>query len=343
MSAFVLSDFDYSLPEMLIASSPMPDRSASRLLVCQHGHVKDASFRNLVDYLNPGDLLVFNNTKVIPARLYGRKETGGQCECLVERLVAQNEALVHIKSSKSPKPGTALYFAQDQLKATMLERAGELFHLRFECDDLLSALDALGEIPLPHYMGRRPDDADLDRYQTVYAKTPGAVAAPTAGLHFDQGILDQLADKGVEMAELTLHVGAGTFQPVRAERLSEHKMHSERFVITEELCEKIKATKRQGKRVVAVGTTVVRTLETAAAQGVLHPQSGESELFITPGYTFKVVDLLLTNFHLPKSTLLMLVTAFGGYEHIMSAYQHAIEAGYRFYSYGDAMLIHPES
>jgi S-adenosylmethionine:tRNA ribosyltransferase-isomerase len=338
---YQLSDFDYHLPAELIAKEPMPERMGSRLLVCQAGKsLVDEPFTSLPHYLNKGDLLVFNNTRVIPARLHGQKNTGGAIECLVERLVGEHEALVHLKSSKSPKAGSELLFVDGQLQAEVLGREGALFHLRFAGEQsLLSLLEQYGEIPLPPYIERPPEESDQERYQTVYAKHPGAVAAPTAGLHFDKALIKQLHAMGVQTAEVTLHVGAGTFQPVRVQNLSEHVMHSERAEVSAQLCELIASIKAAGGRVVAVGTTVVRSLESAAVSGELQPICGETNLFITPGYQFQVVDALVTNFHLPGSTLLMLIAAFGGYTEMMAAYAHAIKQQYRFFSYGDAMLI----
>ena len=342
---YQVSDFDYDLPQTLIATQPTPCRTSSRLLRCESGECTDHSFSDLPDFLLPGDLLVCNNTRVIPARLFGQKETGGAVECLVERIIDEDSAWVHLRSSKSPKVGTMVRFAEGKLEATVVERDDALFHLRFHTlpeESLLASLTQYGEIPLPPYMQRKPVESDAERYQTVFASSPGAVAAPTAGLHFDDALLDKLRKQGVESAQLTLHVGAGTFQPVREDDLSKHVMHSERVVVPAEVCKQIAQTKARGGRVVAVGTTVVRSLETAAAGGQLGPFEGDSRLFITPGFDFKVVDLLITNFHLPKSTLLMLISAFGGHDAMLSAYQHAIRSEYRFFSYGDAMLISPE-
>jgi S-adenosylmethionine:tRNA ribosyltransferase-isomerase len=342
---YQLSDFDYHLPPELIAKEPTVARTGSRLLVCQAGEaLVDEQFSCIEQYLNSGDLLIFNNTRVIPARLHGQKATGGAIECLVERLLGEHEALVHLKSSKSPKAGSELSFAGGELQAVVMGRDGALFHLRFAGEQsLLSLLEQHGEIPLPPYMERPPEATDQVRYQTVYAKHPGAVAAPTAGLHFDEALIARLQAKGVQTAEVTLHVGAGTFQPVRVEDLAEHVMHSEWAQVSAEVCARIAATKAAGGRVVAVGTTVMRSLESAAASGELQPLCDETNLFITPGYRFNVVDVLLTNFHLPGSTLLMLIAAFGGYEEMMAAYAHAIAARYRFFSYGDAMLIEKNS
>lgn len=337
-----LSDFDYDLPQALIAKTPCEERRGSRLLVCQNGKaIADDRFAHLTQYLRAGDLLIFNNTRVIPARLHGQKETGGVVECLIERVIDEHEAWVHLKSSKSPKPGAQLFFANRLVQAEVVGRDDALFRLRFAGEvPLLQLLETYGEVPLPPYMERPPEESDKERYQTVYAKYPGAVAAPTAGLHFDEAMLVELQGMGVQLAEITLHVGAGTFQPVRTENLDEHVMHSEYIEVDAEICHLIAETKAAGGRVVAVGTTVVRSLESAAAvAGVLQPFSGETRLFITPGYSFRVVDVLVTNFHLPGSTLLMLICAFGGYEAMMAAYRHAVASHYRFFSYGDAMLI----
>lgn len=338
---YQVSDFDYSLPDSLIAKAPTPERTGSRLLVCQQGKAPtDEVFSRLGQYLRAGDLLIFNNTRVIPARLYGKKETGGALECLVERVIGSHEALVHLKSSKSPRAGTSVSFSDGRLKAEVLGREGALFHLRFAGESsVLDLLERYGEVPLPPYMERPPEQEDKERYQTVYAKHPGAVAAPTAGLHFDKAMIEGLKAAGVKTSEITLHVGAGTFQPVKVEKLKDHVMHSETVDVDESICQLIAETKRAGGRVVAVGTTVVRSLESAASSGKLQAFQGETKLFITPGYQFKVIDALLTNFHLPQSTLLMLVSAMGGYEAMMAAYKHAVENEYRFFSYGDAMFI----
>ena len=338
---YQVSDFDYSLPDSLIAKAPTAERTGSRLLVCQQEQApRDDRFSNLGQYLRAGDLLIFNNTRVIPARLYGKKETGGALECLIERVTGSHEALVHLKSSKSPRAGTSVSFSNGQLKADVLGREGALFHLRFTGESsLLDLLECYGEVPLPPYMERSPEQEDKERYQTVYAKHPGAVAAPTAGLHFDEAMIKTLKAAGIKTAEITLHVGAGTFQPVKVNQLKDHVMHSETVDVDESICQLIEETKLAGGRIVAVGTTVVRSLESAAASGQLRPFQGETKLFITPGYAFKVIDALLTNFHLPQSTLLMLVSALGGYEPMMAAYKHAVQSNYRFFSYGDAMFI----
>lgn len=339
-----LSDFDFDLPTELIAQAPLSQRSDSRLLVVPRtgtpdGSLVDRQFRDLPSLLNAGDLLVFNDTRVIHARLYGQKASGGQVEVLIERSIGTHEALAQVRASKAPKPGTILRLA-DAFEVEVIGREGEFFHLRFPADqDLFALLERYGKLPLPPYMTRAAEDADETRYQTVYAKDPGSVAAPTAGLHFDQALLDTLQAQGVKLAYLTLHVGAGTFQPVRVENLSEHKMHRERYTLPQDTVDAIKATKAAGGRVICVGTTSMRTLESAARGGELRAGSGETEIFITPGFDFQVADALVTNFHLPKSTLLMLVSAFAGMDTIRQAYAHAIAQHYRFFSYGDAMFL----
>lgn len=336
-----VADFDYELPTELIAHYPLPERSASRLLCVDRatGALTDRVFTDLVELLRPGDLLVFNNTKVIPARIFGRKATGGKLEVLVERLVDRRRLLVHVRASKSPKVGSHVELAGRQ--AEVIARHDDLFELSFAGDeDVLTWLERVGEMPLPPYIDRAPEQSDTLRYQTVYAKYPGAVAAPTAGLHFDEALLGKLADMGVQQCYLTLHVGAGTFQPVRVEALADHKMHHEYIKVPAEICERVQATKATGGRVIAVGTTSVRALEAAANQpGGLQPFCGDTDIFITPGYEFRVIDAMITNFHLPKSTLMMLVSAFAGHELIMAAYRHAVDAKFRFYSYGDAMFL----
>lgn len=337
------SDFHFDLPEELIAQYPAQQRDASRLLLVD-GHTglcRDSQFSGLLNELREGDLLVMNNTRVIPARLFGQKETGGKIEVLIERLLDQNQVLAHIRASKSPKPGTRLNFENDY-HAEVIERQGELFKLRFEVDNIESLLNDIGHMPLPPYIQRDDTNVDQSRYQTVYAQHAGAVAAPTAGLHFTEDMLQQVRNMGVDIAYVTLHVGAGTFQPVRVENIDEHKMHAEWIRVDDDVCCKVNNTRAQGGRVVAVGTTSVRSLETAAnhSQGnELQPYEGDTDIFITPGYEFKIVDALLTNFHLPESTLLMLVSAFAGYENMMKAYQHAVKERYRFFSYGDAMFL----
>jgi S-adenosylmethionine:tRNA ribosyltransferase-isomerase len=335
------SDFDYELPEELIASEPLAERSASRMLELDGptGSVRDRRFSELAECLTADDLLVLNDTRVIPARLYGRKASGGAVELLVERIQSQDEALAHISVSRAPRPGTVLYLEGD-VTAEVLDRDGELFRLRFETEDgVLALLERVGHMPLPPYIGRADDRADRERYQTVFAKEAGAVAAPTAGLHFDEALFTRLEATGVGVARITLHVGAGTFQPVRVDDPLEHRMHSERLRVTEDVCRRVADTRARGGRVVAVGTTVVRALETAASEGRLQPYEGETAIFIYPGYRFRVVDALITNFHLPGSTLIMLVSAFAGREQVLAAYRHAVAQRYRFYSYGDAMFI----
>ncbi|MDR3412694.1 MAG: tRNA preQ1(34) S-adenosylmethionine ribosyltransferase-isomerase QueA [Formivibrio sp.] len=334
-----VSDFDYVLPEQLIAQFPLEVRGASRLLHVAGNDLDDTLFCELPRFLCAGDLLVFNDTRVIKARLFGKKESGGQIEALIERVLDTHCALAHVRASKAPKPGTKLIFA-DKWPAEMVERRGDLFLLRFAgADNVLDILDAAGQLPLPPYITHTPDDEDAQRYQTVYARDPGAVAAPTAGLHFTDAMLDKVRAMGVNTAFVTLHVGAGTFQPVRVESIAEHTMHHERYTIPVSTETLIRATREAGGRVVAVGTTSLRALEAASQNGLLADLEGDTDIFITPGYEFKVVDRLITNFHLPKSTLLMLVAAFAGYDTIMAAYRHAIAQEYRFFSYGDAMLL----
>ncbi len=336
-----LSDFDFHLPPELIAQTPPAVRSASRLLHLdgKSGAMQDLKFQDLPRLVRPGDLLVFNDTRVIKARLRGRKRSGGQVEVLVERVLGEHEALAQVRASKPPRQGNELVLA-GEIPVTVLGRQGAFFRLRFPSDtDLFTLLERHGEVPLPPYIQHAPDAEDERRYQTVYARTPGAVAAPTAGLHFDEATLERLRQAGAETAFLTLHVGAGTFQPVRHEDLSRHVMHDEWYFISEETVAAVERARARGSRVLAVGTTTLRALEAAAAQGSLRSGADETNLFILPGYRFRVVDRLLTNFHLPRSTLLMLVSAFGGIEPIRRAYAHAVEQRYRFFSYGDAMLI----
>ncbi len=335
------TDFDFYLPDELIAQFPATERTASKLLKLDGkiGQLSDEKFIDLPQFIAPGDLLVFNNTKVIKARLAGAKATGGQIEALIERVIDTHHALAHIKSSRSPKPGSRLLFA-NAFEAEVIERQDDLFLLKIHSEtDLLDLLDQYGSLPLPPYITHAADAHDDERYQTVFAKQPGAVAAPTAGLHFDDAMLKRLKVHGVNFAYVTLHVGAGTFQPVRVDDIREHKMHTELYSVPAETVTLIQATKAQGKKVTAIGTTALRALESAARSGELMGGAGETDIFITPGYKFKVVERLLTNFHLPKSTLLMLVSAFAGLTHIQQAYQHAITQKYRFFSYGDAMLI----
>jgi len=337
-----LSDFDYHLPDELIAQFPLPDRTQSRLLHLDGatGGLTDRAFADLPGLLIPGDLLVFNDTKVIKARLLGQKDSGGKIEVLVERILSPHEALAHIRASHAPKPGSRLHLA-DAFSALVVERRDDLYLLRFENDaSILELLDRFGRLPLPPYITHSADAQDETRYQTVYARTPGAVAAPTAGLHFNDAMLDHLRANQIRTAYVTLHVGAGTFQPVRVEDLALHRMHSEWYQIPETTVAMIEETRVNGGRIVAVGTTTLRALESGAEEdGRIRAGYGDTTLFITPGYRFRVVDRLLTNFHLPKSTLLMLVSAFGGWDNIRRAYRHAVDERYRFFSYGDAMLI----
>ena len=337
------SDFHFDLPSGLIAQAPLAERSASRLLVVDaaRNRVEDRRFTDLVELLAPGDLLVFNDTRVLPARLYGRKDTGGAVEILIERITGAHEARAQLGVSKKPKAGGRIVF-EDGSAATVTGRDGEFFLLRFDADEPVEKLLLrLGRMPLPPYIARDAEAADEERYQTVYAREVGAVAAPTAGLHFDAPLLDALRTRGVDSGYVTLHVGAGTFQPVRSERIEDHVMHREWLDVGAELVEKIRRTRERGGRVVAVGTTVVRALETATRDGTLEPFAGETQIFIFPGYRITSVDALITNFHLPESTLLMLVSAFAGRETMLDAYGHAVEQRYRFFSYGDAMLIWP--
>lgn len=341
-----VADFYFDLPDSLIARYPLPERSGCRLLSLrgESGALSHGVFTDLLEKLNPGDLLVFNDTKVIPARLFGRKLSGGKVEVLVERVLDNQRVLAHVRASKAPKPGTDLLLGDDEsVSATMEARHDTLFELRFHDErDVFAILDAIGHMPLPPYIDRPDEEADRDLYQTVYSQRPGAVAAPTAGLHFDPPLLTTLRDKGVEMAFITLHVGAGTFQPVRVETLNEHVMHSEYVEVSPQVADAILTCKARGGRVIAVGTTSVRSLESAAQNSPNHvvaPFYGDTRIFIYPGYQFQVVDALITNFHLPESTLIMLVSAFAGYQYTMNAYQQAVEQGYRFFSYGDAMFI----
>ncbi len=334
------TDFHYELPAELIAQVPLDQRSASRLLCFDRhsGQVIDRNFIDLPGLLNAGDLLVFNNTKVIPARLYGTKASGGRVEILVERLLSKRQCLAQVRASKSPKPGSLLTL-EDGSELQVLGREGSFFHLQAVDGDLMGLLQTLGHVPLPPYITREDTDRDRRRYQTVFAETPGAVAAPTAGLHFDAALLEQLKGAGVQSTTLTLHVGAGTFQPVRVDDIEDHQMHAEWLDVPQSACDAIAATRARSGRVIAVGTTAVRSLETAAQGGSLEPYRGDSRIFIYPPYQFRVVDAMITNFHLPESTLLMLVSAFAGREPTLAAYQHAINQRYRFFSYGDAMLV----
>ena len=335
------NEFTYHLPEELIAQFPSGTRGESRLLCLdrKNGGLEDRQFLDLVDLLSPEDLLVFNDTRVIPARLYGHKETGGKIEIMVERLLGGSCLLAQMRFSKPPKNGTQITLDND-IKLEIIGRQGGMFILELHGgSSIIDVLAEIGHIPLPPYIQRADTQIDQERYQTVYAKQPGAVAAPTAGLHFSDTILQSLDQRGIATAFLTLHVGAGTFQPVRTENIEDHKMHSEYLEVSAAVCEKVSHTKSHGGRVIAVGTTTVRSLETAAQSGSLQPYVGETEIFITPGYEFKVVDGLVTNFHLPESTLLMLVCAFGGRDNVLNAYQHAVNQNYRFFSYGDAMFM----
>ena len=336
--AWTLDDFDYLLPPELIAQAPLARRTDSRLLQVSP-QLADLQFSDLPRLLAPGDLLVFNDTRVIHARLFGAKASGGQVEVMIERPLGPHEALAQIRASKSPKPGTWLRL-EDALDVEVIGRAGEFFHLRFpEGEDLIALLERHGRLPLPPYIERAAGDTDESRYQTVFARNPGSVAAPTAGLHFDEALLARLAEHGVNSAYITLNVGAGTFQPVRVHDLSEHKMHTEAYFVPQATVDAIAATKAAGRRVVCVGTTSMRALESAARGGELEAGEAESDLFILPGYRFRVADALITNFHLPKSTLLMLVSALAGVDIIRGAYAHAVAARYRFFSYGDAMFL----
>lgn len=349
----LVSDFHFDLPAELIARYPTKERTASRLLYLNGntGKFADQHFTDLLEHLNEGDLLVFNNTRVIPARLYGRKLSGGKVEALVERVLDEHRCLAHVRASKAPKEGTVLVFGEDKLgegnglTSTMTERHDTLFELQFDGKKpLFDLLQQAGHMPLPPYIDRPDEDADQERYQTVYSKVLGAVAAPTAGLHFDQNLLAKLKEKGVNTAFVTLHVGAGTFQPVRVENILDHKMHAEYAEVSQDVVDQILQTKANGKRVIAVGTTSVRSIESAAqavknADSLIEPFFSDTSIFIYPGKTFKVVDALVTNFHLPESTLIMLVSAFAGYRTTMNAYAHAVTEKYRFFSYGDAMFI----
>jgi S-adenosylmethionine:tRNA ribosyltransferase-isomerase len=338
--ALSIDEFDYELPPELIAQHPSGARSASRLLCVRGGSISDARFSDLPRLLEPGDLLVLNDTKVIKARLFGKKETGGHIEVLIERLLPAGEALAQLHAGRPAKPGSILRLAGG-LEARVLGRVGEFYRLRFpESASVLELLERHGSVPLPPYITHAPEAEDERRYQTVYARSAGAVAAPTAGLHFDESLFAALERRGVLFAYVTLHVGAGTFQPVRGKHLSEHRMHGERYEIPSGTVAALRSAKERGRKVVAVGTTTVRCLEASAAvHGAVTAEEAETDLFITPGFGFRVVDRLITNFHLPRSTLLVLVSAFAGVETMRGAYRHAIEGRYRFYSYGDAMLV----
>lgn len=336
------SDFKFDLPDELIARYPQAVRSSSRLLHLDglNSELTHRQFTDLLDLVEPGDLLVFNNTRVIPARLFGQKASGGKLEALIERVLNDQEALSHIKCSRAPKPGTDIIL--EGQKAEVLGRKGALFHLKFHVDNLVNWLEDVGHMPLPPYMEREDELSDRERYQTVYNEKPGAVAAPTAGLHFDDELLQALKDKGVNQAFVTLHVGAGTFQPVKVDDVNEHVMHSEYLEVDQAVCDMVKATRAAGKKVIAVGTTTVRSLESASQaskNGEIQSYAGETDIFIYPGYEFKSVDALVTNFHLPESTLIMLVSAFAGRGPVLRAYEEAVREQYRFFSYGDAMFI----
>ena len=341
-----VSDFSFDLPDELIARYPQAVRSASRLMAVDgnSGALEHLRFNNVLDKLNAGDLLVFNNTRVIPARVFGTKASGGKIEVLVERIIDNNRLLAHVRASKSPKPGNELLL-EGKVKATMVKRHDALFEIEVHGEQsVLEVLENIGHMPLPPYIDRPDEDSDKERYQTVYNEKPGAVAAPTAGLHFEKELLAQLEAKGVQLAFVTLHVGAGTFQPVRVDNIEDHVMHSEYVEVTQDVAEQIIATKAAGKRVVAVGTTSVRSLESAAQHALKNNKPlgeffGDTDIFITPGYEFQLIDALITNFHLSESTLLMLVSAFSGYDNMMNAYKVAIEEKYRFFSYGDAMFL----
>lgn len=336
-----VSDFHFDLPDELIARFPTEKRTASRLLSLDgdSGEIEHCQFTDVLAKINKGDLLVFNNTRVIPARLFGKKTSGGKIEILVERVLNQNEVLAHVRASKSPKPGSHLIL-DDGTQIKMIEREGELFRLGFPPElGVISVLNSVGHMPLPPYIDREDVLSDRERYQTVYAEKEGAVAAPTAGLHFDEPFIETLKAKGVDTAFVTLHVGAGTFQPVRVDKVEDHHMHSEYIEVDEEVVAKIKQVRAAGGRVIAVGTTSLRSLESASQGGELSAFKGDSDIFIYPGYEFKSVDALITNFHLPESTLIMLVSAFAGYQHVMNAYQQAVQEKYRFFSYGDAMFV----
>lgn len=336
-----LSDFHFDLPEELIAHYPPVKRTDSRLLCLsrESGDIDHRHFTDFISLINPKDLLVFNNTRVIPARLFGHKESGGKVEVLLERVMANNQILAQVRASKAPKSGSFIIFS-DTAKAEILGRDGDFFILAFAEDlALMNLLDEIGHMPLPPYIKREDELSDRERYQTVYSEKQGAVAAPTAGLHFDNALLTEIAAKGIDTAKVTLHVGAGTFQPVRAEKIEDHQMHAEYLEVDEVVCQKVKACRARGGRVVAIGTTTVRCLETASSKGEISPYKGDTDIFIYPGYEFKSVDALLTNFHLPESTLIMLVSAFAGKENILRAYNEAIKEKYRFFSYGDATFI----
>ena len=337
-------DFDFFLPDHLIAQHPTKERNASRLLYVKplSNEITDRQFLDLPHYLNSGDLIIFNDTRVIKARLFGKKASGGAVEVLIERVLNEHEVYALVRASRSPKVGSSILI-EDNIKIDVTGRNGDLFQLKFLSEKpVLDLLEEYGNLPLPPYINHKASAADENRYQTVYAKNSGAVAAPTAGLHFDNAMLDTLKDNGIQIAYLTLHVGAGTFQPVKVDNIADHKMHSEIYNMPQDTVDLINKTKMNQGKVTAVGTTVLRALESAAQSGKLCAGTQETDIFITPGFQFNVVDRLLTNFHLPKSTLLMLVSAFAGFDHIQKAYQHAVKQEYRFFSYGDAMLLEKE-
>ncbi|MGR5267281.1 tRNA preQ1(34) S-adenosylmethionine ribosyltransferase-isomerase QueA [Vibrio astriarenae] len=343
-----VSDFHFELPDELIARYPNAQRTASRLLQLDGntGSLTDGTFTDVLEQVREGDLIVFNNTRVIPARMFGRKASGGKLEVLVERMLDDKRILAHVRCSKSPKPGSTILLGEgDEYQALMVARHDALFELEFQSDKtVLEILEQVGHMPLPPYIDRPDEDSDKERYQTVYNAKPGAVAAPTAGLHFDEALLEKIKAKGANLAYVTLHVGAGTFQPVKVDNVLEHHMHAEYVEVTQEVVDAINETKARGGRVIAVGTTSVRSLESAAQDALkkgteLVPFFGDTEIFIYPGYEFQLIDCLITNFHLPESTLIMLVSAFAGYENTMKAYQHAVDNQYRFFSYGDSMFI----
>ncbi len=337
-----LADFDYDLPAELIAQFPLPERTASRLLVVEGARLEDRRFAGLSGLLRAGDLLVFNDTRVLHARLHGLKDSGGRIEVLIERPIGRHEALAQVRASHAPWPGSRLRL-EGKLEIEVVARQGAFFLLRFPGpEDLVTLLERHGKLPLPPYIQRLADDADESRYQTVYARERGSVAAPTAGLHFDEPLLAGLRAQGIGFAWLTLHVGAGTFQPVRVDELAHHRMHREHYVIPADTVAALAAARARGGRIVAVGTTSLRALEAAAREGGIAAGPGETELFILPGFRFRTADALITNFHLPKSTLLMLVSAFGGLENLRRAYAHAVTQRYRFFSYGDAMFLHKD-
>ncbi len=337
-------EFSYYLPPELIAQYPLEQRTASRLLCLNgdDGSVQDLQFSDLLSQLQPNDLLVFNNTKVMPARLYGHKETGGKIEVLIERIISKTQVVAQVKASKAPQAASLLFFAND-VRAQLIGREGQFFilsfHLPAQYPSLFECLEAIGKMPLPPYIKRDAKAEDTSRYQTVYAQHLGSVAAPTAGLHFDDALLQAIKVGGIETAEVTLHVGAGTYQPVRVDDITQHKMHHEHIDVAESVVDKIKTAKAKGGRVIAVGTTSARCLEAVSYHGEINAYAGETDIFIYPGYQFQCVDALITNFHLPESTLLMLLCAFAGRKHVLQAYQHAIKKAYRFFSYGDAMFV----